>query len=155
MKKILIFISLFSLFCFSFKLKSGNNNSYWKILEKVSLKIKYNPQIQNFENVIVFSKDIKRIVGKKITLSGILLSKESFFEKNKIVQEKDVWKCYGPQKQDYVVIEIEDESILDSLSYDQIEVEGILKLNKSVFDKYSFYLKNAKLIRHKSNYPKK
>ncbi len=132
MKNILLVLTL-TISCSYFaeaQLKKTKVN-YWETMEDVSLKAKFNPVTENFDNTPTFGKKVIRLDGKKIFLKGFIIPAD--LTKGRMTLSKFSYSsCYfcgaaGPES----VIEIIAKNPIIYRMDKPIILEGTLRLNRT------------------------
>lgn len=111
--------------------QSRNNVNYWDVMQDVSLKAKFNPITENFDNTPTFGKKIQKLDGEKIHLKGFIIPAD--LTKGRMTLSKFSYSsCYfcgaaGPES----VIEIIAKTPIIYRMDKPITLEGRLVLNRT------------------------
>ncbi len=109
--------------------------NYWDIMTDVSIKAKFNPVTENFDNTPTFGKKVLKLDGKKIFLKGFIIPAD--LTKGRMTLSKFSYSsCYfcgaaGPES----VIEIVAKNPIIYRMDKPISLEGTLRLNRSTEDR--------------------
>ncbi|MCH2021029.1 MAG: hypothetical protein MK207_01010 [Saprospiraceae bacterium] len=111
--------------------RNKSNIDYWTTMMDVSLKAKFNPLTENFDNTPTFGKKIIKLDGKKIFLKGFIIPAD--LTKGRMTLSKFSYSsCYfcgaaGPES----VIEIIAKNPIIYRMDKPIILEGTLRLNRT------------------------
>lgn len=122
--------------------------SGWEVFEDTKFKWKYAEELGAEVEVPLFSKSVKELEGKEITLTGHYLPLE--LEGERIIISKlpyaSCFFCGGGVGQESVA-EVVFNNIQRPFRLDElITIKGKLKLNSNDYDHLVFILEDAKVI---------
>lgn len=126
-------VCLFVVGCFVSVMAQRNKSSvnYWDVMTDVSIKAKFNPITENFDNTPTFGKKVIKLDGKKIHLKGFIIPAD--LTKGRMTLSKFSYSsCYfcgaaGPES----VIEIVAQNPIIYRMDKPISLEGTLRLNRT------------------------
>jgi hypothetical protein len=107
------------------------NTNYWDIMTDVSIKAKFNPLTENFDNTPTFGKKIIKLDGKQLFLKGFIIPAD--LTKGRMTLSKFSYSsCYfcgaaGPES----VIEIVAKNPIIYRMDKPISLQGTLRLNRT------------------------
>jgi hypothetical protein len=114
--------------------KKKTELDYWTSMMDVSIKAKFNPATENFDNTPTFGKKIQKLDGKKIFLKGFIIPAD--LTKGRMTLSKFSYSsCYfcgaaGPES----VIEIVAKNPIIYRMDKPITLQGTLRLNRTTDD---------------------
>jgi hypothetical protein len=141
MKKTL-FIA-FSLFLFSLSATAQQNNT-WKTLGKITFKKEYDEVLGLKIDVPVFSKEVKALEGKEVTIKGYIIPTDGYKSQKEFVFSAFPYNmCFfcggaGPE----TVMEVVCKTPVTYTS-EPVFLKGILKLNGSDVNRLIYSLEKA------------
>jgi hypothetical protein len=124
-----IFFMPFYSFVHAQRIKANTN--YWDIMTDVSIKAKFNPLTENFDNTPTFGKKIIKLDGKQLFLKGFIIPAD--LTKGRMTLSKFSYSsCYfcgaaGPES----VIEIVAKNPIIYRMDKPISLQGTLRLNRT------------------------
>ncbi|MEM6299908.1 MAG: hypothetical protein AAF740_14565 [Bacteroidota bacterium] len=137
----------FTISCFFFLLTSSAfSQNLWRELSKVEYEKVYNEEYAANINYPIFSEDITKLEGTKVTVSGYVIPLE-VGEDYFILSAFPFASCFfcgaaGPE----TVIEIYSAKPFKVTSDQRITLSGTLELNRSDLNHLMFKLRDAVLI---------
>ncbi len=138
---------LFAISCFFFLLTSNAfSQNLWRELSKVEYEKRYNEEFAANINYPIFSEDITKLEGTKVTVSGYVIPLE-VGEDYFVLSAFPFASCFfcgaaGPE----TVIEIYSAKPFRVTSDQRIILNGTLELNRSDLNHLMFKLRDAVLI---------
>lgn len=131
-----------------FTLFFGPKVSGWEVFEDTMFKWEYAEELGAEVEIPTFSKKVKELEGKEVTITGHYLPLE--LESKRIIISKlpyaSCFFCGGGVGQESVA-EIVFSSVQRPFRLDElITIKGRLKLNKNDFEHLVFILEDAKII---------
>ncbi len=142
MKKILIlFLLLTATISFS---QSSLHDNTWKTLSRITFKKEYDKVLGLKIDLPVFSKEVKEMAGKEVTIKGYIIPTDGYKSQQEFVFSAFPYNmCFfcggaGPE----TVMEV---STKDPIKYttEPIYLKGILKLNGSDVNRLIYSLEKA------------
>jgi uncharacterized membrane protein YcgQ (UPF0703/DUF1980 family) len=147
MKKISLFLLIITnLFFLSFVCYNGDRD-YWELLETTKIKNKFNPETEEFDQVVKFLKKLKKLDGQKIQLKGFIVP--DFFGREKVILSEfrnSRFTCCSLMSDIRRLVEIEG---MDSVKFkigEAVTLKGNLKLNTEDPFKFMYILENTKCL---------
>ena len=147
---LLLLIVFFGVQNMSFTTLPVGDEGPWKTLEKVTFKKKFDETLGLYVDQPVFSKEIKTLNKKEITIKGYIIPLEGYQEQNYFVFSKFPYNmCFfcggaGPE----TVMEVETKKGKE-IKYTSklITIKGKLKLNGDNVDRLMYILEDAQLVK--------
>ncbi len=128
----------------------GQEANPWKTLGKVTYKKKFDELLGFKVDVPVFSRDVKELDGKTITIQGYIIPVEGYkSHKEFIFSAYPYSSCFfcgaaGPE----TVMEVKSSEPV-KYSVNPIKIKGILRLNDKDINKLMYGLTDAKIVEWK------
>ncbi len=144
-KRILTFVLLFiSVAIFA---QSPLRDNTWKVLSKVTFKKEYDELLGIKIDVPVFSKEVRALEGKEVTLRGYIIPTDGYKNQKEFVFSAFPYNmCFfcgaaGPE----TVIEVSCKNPIQ-YSPDPVTIRGILQLNSGDVNKLIYGLRYVTLV---------
>ena len=142
MKKILILVFILTA-TISFSQSSLHDNT-WKVLSRITFKKEFDKVLGLKIDLPVFSKEVKEMAGKEVTIKGYIIPTDGYKSQQEFVFSAFPYNmCFfcggaGPE----TVMEV---STKDPIKYttEPIYLKGILKLNGSDVNRLIYSLEKA------------
>lgn len=128
---LLVLVFIFAYYIPADAQRNKTNSDYWTTMMDVSLKAKFNPVTENFDNRPTFGKKVIKLDGKKIFLKGFIIPAD--LTKGRMTLSKFSYSsCYfcgaaGPES----VIEIIAKNPIIYRMDKPIVLQGTLRLNRT------------------------
>ena len=146
MKKNIVFFFLL-ITTFAFAQPSTLRDNTWKTLSKLTYKKEYDDVLGLKIDVPVFSKEVKSLEGKEVTVKGYIIPTDGYKNQKEFVFSAFPYNmCFfcggaGPE----TVMEIMTKNPVQYTT-EPIYLKGILKLNGTDVNRLIYYLEKAEKL---------